>query len=154
MTPDPRQHPLVKRLSEALSSSSDPLADVPSAPDVPELVALVGYISGTVDNPATTKKWVLVYRDWRLITWLLIEGAGIRHLDKVPEDGDPTRARDILWVDRDAAVGRGSGPQSVEARFLTGDFTRAGDLDPWEDAGPAGTGLTTPYGNCGPRSRR
>ena len=75
-----------------------------------------------------------------MITWYLIEGAGIIHLDTVPEDGDPTRARDVLWVGRDTAVGRGSGPQSDEARFLTGDFTRAGDLDPWEDAGPTGTG--------------
>ena len=125
-----------------------------AAPGVPELVTLVGYISGTVAHPATNSDWLLVYRDWRMITWYLIEGTGIIHLDTVPDDGEPTRARDLLYVDRDTAVGRGSGPQSDEARFLTGDFTRAGDLDPWEDSGPTGTGLTTPYGNCGPRSRR
>ena len=98
--------------------------------------------SGTSAAPSTIpqrrSKWVLVYRDWRMITWLLIEGEGIVHLDTVPEDGDPTRARDVLWVDRDTAVGRGSGPQSDEARFLTGDFTRAGDFDAWETAGGHG----------------
>ena len=124
---------------------------------MPELVTLVGYISGTIINPGTHSNWLLVYRDWRMITWYLIEGTGIVHLDTVPEDGDPTRARDVLWVDRDTAVGRGSGPQSDEARFLTGDFTRAGDFDRGRTGGRhRGDRVfcpTTPLGNCGRRSR-
>jgi hypothetical protein len=131
---------------------------LPAAPDVPELVTLVGFVSGNVMNPGTGTNWVLVYRDWRMITWLLVEGIGIVHLDTVPEDGEPARARDVVWVTRDAAVGRGRGPQSDEARFLTGQFTRAGDFDPSETGGPsaAATGIfcpTTPLCNCGPRSR-
>jgi hypothetical protein len=148
-----RQHPVVERLSAALPGPA-PIAGLPPAPDVPELVALVGYVSGTVTNPATDSAWLLVYRDWRMTTWYLIEGEGIVHVDAVPEDGDPARARDVLWVDRDTAVGRGCGPQTDEARFLTGEFTRAGDLDPWDDAGPTGPfGPTTPFGNCGKKSR-
>ena len=59
----------------------------------------------------------------------------------------------MLWVNRDTAVGRGSGPQSDEARFLTGQFIRAGDFDQWETGGPssAETGLfcpNTPLCNC------
>ena len=50
-------------------------------------------------------------------------------------------------------------PQSDEARFLTGEFTRAGDFDYSETGGQsaAETGLfcpNTPLCNCGPRSRR
>ena len=67
---------------------------------MPELVTLVGYVGGTVANPATGNNWLLVYRDWRMITWFLIEVGGIVHLDTVPEDGDPSRARDVLWVGR------------------------------------------------------
>ena len=64
----------------------------------------------------------------------------------------------MLWVGLDTAVGRGSGPQSDEARFLTGHFTRAGDFDGWDTGGQSSeeTGLfcpTTPLCNCGPRSR-
>jgi hypothetical protein len=160
--PIPRQHPVVGRLAGALPGPA-PIAPgqanaLPAAPSVPEMVTLVGYVSGNLANPATRSNWVLVYHDWRMITWLLIEGTGILHLDTVPEDGDPARARDVLWVGVDTAVGRGSGPQSDEARFLTGHFTRAGDFNQWDTGGQSSdqTGLfcpTTPLCNCGPRSR-
>jgi hypothetical protein len=119
-------------------------------------VTFDGFVSGNVQSPSGTN-WVLVYREWRMITWLLVEGSGVIHLDTLLDDDAPGGDRDVLWVDRNAAVGRGSGPQSDEARFLTGQFTRAGDLDPRETGGPSSpaTGLfcpTTPLCNCGKRS--
>jgi hypothetical protein len=154
--PLPRQHPLVGRLG---APPPGQVAALPAAAVLPELVTLVGFVDGTIVNPATGNHWVLVYRDWRMTTWLLVEGAGIYHLDTVPDDGLNTDfARDVVWVGRNTAVGRGSGPQTDEARFLTGQFVRAGDFDRWETGGPSSseTGLfcpNTPLCNCGPRSR-
>jgi hypothetical protein len=154
--PLPRQNPLVGRLG---APPAGQVAALPAAAALPELVTLVGFIDGTIVNPATNNNWVLVYCDWRMTTWWLIEGAGIHHLDTLPESGPDTDfAYDVVWVDRDTAIGRGSGPQSAEARFLTGQFTRAGDFDRWETGGQsaAETGLfcpNTPLCNCGPRSR-
>ena len=149
--PLPRQHPLLGRLG---APPPGQVAALPPATALGELVTLVGFIDGTIVNPASGNKWVLVYRDWRMITWLLIEAAGIHHLDTVPEDGVNTDfARDVVWVGRDTAVGRGSGPQTDEARFLTGEFVRAGDFDYSETGGQsaAETGLfcpNTPLCNC------
>jgi hypothetical protein len=136
-----------------------PAAAQPLATALPELVTLVGFVDGAVVNPGTGTNWLLVYSDWRMTTWLLVESAGILHMDSVPDDSTDPQARDVLWVGRDTAVGRGSGPQSDEARFLTGQFIRAGDFDQWETGGAssAETGLfcpNTPLCNCGPRSRR
>ena len=154
---DPRQNPLVGKVEAKLTGALG-IGDVDDAPDVPELVTLVGYISGKVTNPASDTEYLLVYRDWRMTAWWLVEGTGILQVAQVPEDGDPNRARDLIWVGRDTAVGRGSGPQSAEARFLTGQFTRAGDLASPEAGGQssAETGLfcpTTPLCNCSYRSR-
>ena len=149
------RHQLVGALAGALPG---PAAALPAASALPELVTLVGFVDGTIANPASGNNWVLVYRDWRMTTWLLVEAAGILHYDTVPDDGTDLQARQVLWVRRDTAVGRGSGPQSAEARFLTGQFTRAGDFDQLETGGQSSpeTGLfcpTTPLCNCGPRSR-
>ena len=150
------QHPLVGRLVNALPG---PAGALPLAAALPELVTLVGFVDGTIVNPSTGNNWVLVYRDWRMTSWWLVEGTGVLHYDSVPDDGNPAYARDVLWVNREAAVGRGSGPQSDEARFLTGQFVRAGDFDQWEAGGQssAETGLfcpNTPLCNCSTRSRR
>ena len=149
------QHPLVERL---IGSLPGPAAVPPPATALPELVPLVGYVDGTITKPGSNTDWVLVYLDWRMTSWMLVEATGILHYDSVPEDGDRSYARDVLMVLRDTAVGRGSGPQSNEARFLTGHFTRAGDFNQWETGGPssAETGLfcpNTPLCNCGKRSR-
>ena len=156
------QNPLLVQLQGALPGPAQLAAGqanaLPNASALPELVTLVGFIDGNVVSPATGTNWVLVYREWRMMTWFLVEGLGILHTDALPEDGNNQYARDVLWVRRDTAVGRGSGPQSAEARFLTGQFTRAGDLESLEVGGPSSssTGLfcpTTPLCNCSYRSR-
>jgi hypothetical protein len=159
--PVPRQHPLVQQVAGALPGPA-PIAPgqanaLPAAPALPELVTFDGFVSGNVQSPSGTN-WLLVYREWRMITWLLVEGSGVIHLDRLQDGDSPGGDRDVLWVTRTAAVGRGSGSQSDEARFLTGQFIRAGDFDPTETGGAsaAETGLfcpRTPLCNCGPRSR-
>lgn len=162
MPPVPRQHPLVGRVAGALPGPAQIAAGqpqaIPAAPALPEIVTFVGFVSGNVVNPGTGTNWVLLYREWRLITWLLVEGIGVLHFETVRDDDAPGGDRDVLWVNRDAAVGRGSGPQSDEARFLTGQFARAADFDPSETGGPSSptTGVfcpTTPLCGCTYRSR-
>jgi hypothetical protein len=97
-------------------------------------VTFVGFVDGVVTSPLTGNDWVLMYLDAQLQSWLLVEEPRIANSAKLEEDNAPSEARDVIWVERDAAVGIGRGRQSDEARFLTGHFTRAGDFD----AAPAG----------------
>lgn len=153
--PDLEPHPLVTLLSKGMSEaevvpaqtaqeiskaeSEDQLANALANSDsVPELVAFAGFLGGSISRE--DKPWRVLYLDSRLASWLLVDEQRIIHWDKVEDDGAPGRRRDVIWVPADTAVGRGGGSQPVEARFLTGDFTRAGDFD----ASPAaGTGPST-----------
>jgi hypothetical protein len=121
--------------------AASPAANLANAPSdaVPELVTFTGFLGETVRQPGTRhppKRWRLLYLDLRLQSWLLIEETGIVHNARVRDDTVPglVRERDVVWVRIDASVASGGGPQSVEARFLTGEFTRAGDFE----ASPAG----------------
>lgn len=133
MTMPPGQHRLVGLLRGVRASGTT--AATSTAPGTPELVSFTGFIDGDVTAPwGSAADWLLMYLDSQLQDWLLIEQSGIVETDIVVNDISPAQARDVIWVRRGAAVGRGSGPQSDEARFLTGEFTLAGDFE----AGPAG----------------
>jgi hypothetical protein len=127
---------------------------------LPELVTFAGYLGGTLDNPTGEEPatWRLLYLDSKLWTWLLVPDDGIVLRERVEEEGARGKERDVLWVNADAMVRRGSGPQSVHGRFLSGDFTRAGDFAASLSGGTfsAATGIfceaVTP-GSCGPRTR-
>jgi hypothetical protein len=152
----PRQHPIVT--SVAAAGPGGLPATTPSASFVPELVTFVGYVNGSLVSPLTGSEWLLLYREWQLISWLLVEGDGVAQTDTIPDDAVPNRVRDVIWVYPETAVGKGRGAQSDEALFLTGQFTRAVDFDPSETGGPSSpvTGVfcpTTPLCGCGPRSR-
>ncbi|MGH2969197.1 MAG: hypothetical protein ACRDK0_09050 [Solirubrobacteraceae bacterium] len=146
-------HPLVDTLAKALGPKAPPsmsygtggtpsaTAILAQATDVPELVTFSGFLGDTVPQPSGNV-WRLLYLDWRLQTWLLVEEGEILHAEKVKDDGAPSGLVDVIWVRADASVRRGSGPQSVEARFLTGAFTRAGDFD----ASPTGGTLAAATG--------
>ena len=102
--------------------------DLAKAPHVPELVVFAGFLGANIKDPGGAD-WRLLYLDLRLLNWLLVEEGGILYNDTIEDDKVPGKRRDVIWVDADAAVGKGSGSQSVQARFLTGEFTRAGDFD-------------------------
>jgi hypothetical protein len=161
-------HPLVDAVAGALAArtiagrtplptgTADALAQ---AANLPDLVTFAGFLGGIVQHPRTNVDWRVLYLDWQLRTWLLVEDAEIRLAQRVTDDTVPTGERDVIWVDTDAAVGKGAGSQSVEARFLTGEFTRAGDFDDTPTGGgtiAAATGVfceAKSVGCCYSRSR-
>lgn len=149
--PKPPPKKLVERIANALNAS--PTASFPTLlPTVPggtigafpALYTFTGFVdNGRVQHPGVAAKtWQLMYLDLQMRNWLLIEGDGIVHTETVTDDDVPGGQRDLLWVTADAAVGIGSGPQSLEARFLTGEFTRAADFR----ASPAGGTLAAATG--------
>jgi hypothetical protein len=92
-------------------------------------VSFIGYVGDTIEHGGTS--WTVLYLDWDLSTWLLIETAGIfarKYIPNYTGMGAPVNS-DVLWVLAEAAVGRGRKALSVEGMFLTGEFTRAGDFD-------------------------
>ena len=110
-----------------------------------QLVTFTGYLGDTISWPGG-QEWRLLYLDVRMDRWLLIEESGIVEADDVKDDTAPNGRCDLIWVKADAAVGVGRGSQSDEARFLTGQFTRAGDSEAsWE----GGTHTATTGVFCG-----
>lgn len=127
-TPGPNE--LVTKLAAALKppevssiAAEDALA---LAPDLPELVTFFGFLGGEVKQPGGGS-WRLLYLDLRLQTWLLVES--IVYATQIKDEYVPGEKVDVIWVRADAPVRRGSGSQPLESRFLSGNFTRAGDFD-------------------------
>ncbi len=121
----PPQQPIVEALEGAvgLAAGQEP----PSVPRVADLVTFVGFSGPTVVQPGG-KNFLLFYLDPAQQSWMLVEQDQIRYHQEIKDDSAPRGRRMMIWVSVDAAVGSGSGPQSDEARFLTGEFTRAGDF--------------------------
>jgi hypothetical protein len=125
--------------------------------NVPELVTFTGYVGASFTRDGTS--WCLLYLDTRLLTWLLLERDGVVYRQVMKDEKAPFEQRDVVWVKADASVGRGMGSLSVEAQFLTGEFTRAGDFEPGLTGGTmaAATGVfceADSVGCCTPKSNR
>jgi hypothetical protein len=136
-------HPLVVALAKNLKAPAVRAAgNVPGiaagspgalarASNLPGVVLFAGFLGDLVPHPSGTN-WQVLYIDLALTEWLLIEEDGILDDAKVKDETVPIKFgadRDVLWVKADASVGRGAASQSVEAQFLTGPFTRAGDFE-------------------------
>jgi hypothetical protein len=132
-----------RQLADALARQTDPL----------DLVCLVGFLGGTVDDkPRGT--WRVLYLDVKLRTWLIVRPADILCYHRLKDDNVPYKKRDAIWVKGDAPLTRGElrvNAKDIEARFLSGQFTRAQDLGVSVRGGTftASTGIfcdaTTPY---------
>jgi hypothetical protein len=100
--------------------------------DFPELVALAGYLGGTVNEtpPGGEGSWRILYLDSQLQNWRLIPEEAILVFSRMDDDDAAFNKRDVIWVDSDALTARGDAPPRPEAqaKYLRGDFTRAGDL--------------------------
>jgi hypothetical protein len=97
---------------------------------IPQLVTFVGFLGATLRrDPTADKFWVVLYVDPQLSSWLLVPTEGVVWRDRVTDEHTPWKDRDVIWVTADSSVGVGSGSQSVQAQFLTGEFTRAADFD-------------------------
>jgi hypothetical protein len=134
----PDVHPLVDALASGLEVPAPPNTQIKAgspealarASDVPELVSFAGFLGDTIPQPGqAAKKWRVLYLDLELRNWLLVLDTDILDAQKVGDKTAPSGERDVIWVRADASVGRGRGSPSVEARFLTGEFTRAGDFE-------------------------
>jgi hypothetical protein len=110
-------------------------ADLANQSDLPDLVTFAGFLGGTLKD-AGGNEWYLLYVDWRLSRWLLVPKEDIVYRKAMKDENAPSGERDVLWVRGDASVGEGSGSPSLEARFLTGEFTRAGDFETPPTGGP------------------
>ena len=135
------------------------LADALAQDDhTPEFVTFDGLLGGNLeDNPTSKVLWRVLYRDPKLETWLLVLETDILFRDTLRDDRMPFRERDVIWLKRDTAVGKGSGPlQSgeIQARQLRGGFTAAGDVAAalTGDAGPASDSGVYCGGGCTRRS--
>jgi hypothetical protein len=161
-----RVHPLVEALAAGLEppAVSEEIGEgspeaLAYASNLPESIMFAGFLGGVVPDPGG-REWQLLYLDLELNNWLLVEPEGILAADHIVDHGVPFgQQRDVIWVKADAAVGRGSASQSVDAQFLTGEFTRAGDFEvpPAGGASAAATGIfcqARTVGCCYGRSRR
>jgi hypothetical protein len=104
-------------------------AGLGEATGIPQLVVFAGLLGDVVRRQPADDEWRILYLDWALQNWLLIENRGIVNHANIQDPATQPVTRDVLWVDEDASVGRGSRSQSIEAQFLTGEFTRAGDFE-------------------------
>ena len=116
-------------------------ADTFEGAETPERRSFVGYYGGEFQFHDVW--WCVLYLDWDLRTWLIIERDGVVARESMIHEPGLQQGRDVLWVKADAAVGRGRRSLSREGEFLTGAFTRAGDFDVGQEGGTlaAATGV-------------
>jgi hypothetical protein len=108
------------------------------------LTLFAGYLGPRFEHRGS--RWRLLYLDERLQTWLLASTDGIVDERRQRDEMAAFGCRDAIWVKGDAQVIQGEGPQSIEGRFLSGEFTRAADVAP-APAGGAQEAVTGPF--CG-----
>jgi hypothetical protein len=100
--------------------------------DFPELVAFAGYLGGTLTGtpPGREGSWRILYLDSQLQNWRLIPEEDILVFSRMNDDDAAFNTRDVIWVDANSLTARGDAPPRPEAqaKYLRGDFTRAGDL--------------------------
>jgi hypothetical protein len=94
----------------------------------PALITLAGYLGGCVTGGEPPTQWQLLFLDNKLVTWMIVPYDQILVHSRVTDDTAAFGERDLLWVNAEALVGRGDTTESVQGRFLTGPFTRAGDV--------------------------
>jgi hypothetical protein len=91
------------------------------------LLTYAGYLGGVLEDEASGT-WIVLYLDAKLLTWLVVQEAGIVLHRRMDDKTAPDGQRDVIWVKRDAFVTKGSTPPSPEKRFLQGDLIRAGEF--------------------------
>jgi hypothetical protein len=122
--PDPERRPDPESPTEperrpGNESSGNPI-------DVPVLSTFAGYLGDAIEY--RDRNWRVLYLDTKLSSWLLVEEQAIVFHDRMHDRTAAYGMRDVIWLNAEATVGRGIGPQAGEARFLRGAFTSAGDV--------------------------
>jgi hypothetical protein len=149
-----------KTLGEKREALARQLAAVPR---LPELIMFAGFVGGTVNFnvAAQNTTWRLLYLDAKLQTWMIVQASDIVFQRPPDKDVPHIDQRDLVWVKADASVSKGTGQprlDDIQASYLRGDFTRAGDFAAGQSSGTVSpsAGLLsearTP-GCCGVRTR-
>jgi hypothetical protein len=132
---------LDKDPNKLTSDEEERLVQAGEYADIPDLVTMAGYLGGTVDVRLSGRdvKWWILYLDSQLQNWRLIPDDEVLLHASLHDDNAPFRRRDVIWVDADAFTATGEAPPrpELQARFLRGDFTRAGDLVAPAPGGPS-----------------
>jgi hypothetical protein len=157
----PEDEPAEGQVAAEAAQDKDAPVAVPVAAVAPpgDLYTFAGFLGDQLSQPGLAdKRWQVLYLDLALKSWLLVEDGGIVTTEQVVEDKAPDQMLDVLWVTGDAAVGMVSGSQSLEAQFLTGEFTRAADFQSSPSGGTlaAATGVfcdAQSIGCCRPTRR-
>jgi len=139
---------LVRRLAKAINAPASPDGKIPAGTAsalaatsyTPEIVTFVGYLGDTVKYDKG--RWRVLSLDAELRDCLLVDENAILHDVRIKPRDAPPNGLDVIWVRGDATVCRASGLESLEAQFLTGEFTRAGDVE----AAPTGGTLAASTG--------
>jgi hypothetical protein len=127
-------------LQAVRQDASKSIVGLAASADVPELVMFAGFVGATLKQQG--EDWCVFYLDALLQNWLLVPTHGIVFRDPVEDDQAPCGIHDVLWVRADTPVVRASRSLSVEAQFLSGQHTRAGDVE----AAPSGGTLAASTG--------
>jgi hypothetical protein len=73
--------------------------------------------------------WQILFLNATVSKWLVVAMSDILLHNRMNDDTAAFGERDVLWVKADAKLGQGGTSISSEARFLTGGFVRAGELE-------------------------
>jgi hypothetical protein len=158
---EPEAQPAAKILDDdavAGDEKAEVAKQVVARVDRSELGLFAGYLGPQIDRGGT--KWRLLFVDARLRQWLQFPSDDIVAETRQADQSAAFGKRDVVWLRGDAPVIRGHAPRSAEGRFLSGDLTRAADIEAGSGGAPEGgaTGLfceaTTPFCCIGSRSRR
>jgi hypothetical protein len=119
------------KIREVIEAKIPEQTVVPARLDVaraaPDWRSFVGYYGGVFEHG--NRKWCRLYLDMDLQSSLIIESDGVLERENIQNEVGVAPGRVVLWVRPDAAVGHGKRSLSREGEFLTGAFTRAGDID-------------------------
>jgi hypothetical protein len=113
----------------------------------PKRYCFVGFV-GTPFR-AFNRDWCVLYQDWELETYVLIEQDGVVRREMLPQVTGEPAAKDALWVKAETAVSSGHGALSIEGLFLMGNFTRAADFEVESLLGGTAAAATGGYGLAG-----
>jgi len=166
MTAEEKPDAKSKRLLQEVLDDDDAAAEkkanlakrVVAKIELRQLSLFAGYLGPKLDHDGLT--WRLMFADARLRHWLLFPSDDVVAEQRARDRSAAFDKRDIVWLRGDARVVRGHTPQTVEGRFLSGEFTLAADIETGAGGASEGaaTGLfceaTTPFCCIGSRSRR
>jgi hypothetical protein len=138
ITPAPEPKPRGAKRAAATSAKDEPVQTLQGWIDQfgtrarsPDLEVIQGYNGSCVCEkrfePAE-QWWHVIFLDIRLSKWVIVPWEAMQLYERREDPSLPFGYADRIWVAADARIGVGDVTTSVDALWLSGDFTRAGDF--------------------------